>query len=226
MAARIDAAGLRMLVLAAALSTATGAARGQSSSLYGDPQMRHGLTMNETSWIYESPADPKQFKLNDQITIVVNENSAVTSKGTMDRQKLASMDAILSKWVLLNKFSVVPDPQSAGSPEISASLQNQMQSQAELQTKDTMLFKIACRIADRRPNGLLVIEGHRTIQNNNEIWEQSLSGVIRPQDVQPNNSVLSENVAELRISKREAGHVRDGYRRGWLLKAFDKYQLF
>jgi flagellar L-ring protein precursor FlgH len=226
MVARIDAAGLRMLALAAAFCAAIPAARGQSSSLYGDPQMRKGLTMNETSWIYESPADPKQFKLNDQITIVVSESSAVTSQGSMDRRKDASLDAILSKWILLNKFAVSPDPQTAGSPEIAAELQNKMQSQADLQTKDTMLFKIACRVADKRPNGLLVIEGHRTIRNNNETWEQCLSGVIRPQDVQPNNQVLSENVAELIISKREEGHVRDGYRRGWLLKVFDKYQPF
>jgi flagellar L-ring protein precursor FlgH len=72
----------------------------------------------------------------------------------------------------------------------------------------------------------LVIEGRRKIQNNDNIWEQGVSGVIRPQDVLPNNTVLSENVAELNITKREEGHVRDGYRRGWLGAFLDKYQAF
>ena len=81
-------------------------------------------------------------------------------------------------------------------------------------------------MVDIRPNGNLVIEGRRTIRNNNEVWEQALTGVIRAGDVMPNNTVLSENIAEMRVYKREAGNVRDGYRRGWLMKWLDAYQPF
>lgn len=42
----------------------------------------------------------------------------------------------------------------------------------------------------------------------------------------PNNTVLSENVADLRVAKQERGHVRDGYRRGWFLEWLDKWQPF
>ena len=52
------------------------------------------------------------------------------------------------------------------------------------------------------------------------------SGEIRPGDVLPTNTVLSENVAELSIHKREAGHVRDGYRRGWFTRWLDMLQPF
>ena len=65
-----------------------------------------------------------------------------------------------------------------------------------------------------------------TIQLNEEIWEQSLSGIVRRDDVLPNNTVLSEDIAELRIMKREVGSVRDGYRRGWFLRILDRYQPF
>ncbi len=214
------------LLVAAAWIAPAGDARAQSSSLYGDPAARQGLAMADVSWIYEPPSDPKQFKLNDQITVIVNENSAVHSKGTMDRQKQANGSMALTNWILLNKMAVVPDPQSQGSPTIAGSVNNTYQAQADLQTADTMTFKIACTVVDKRPNGLLVIEGRRTIQNNNDIWEQGVSGIVRPKDILPNNTVLSENVAELKITKREQGHVRDGYRRGWLLKLMDKYQLF
>lgn len=215
---------LVILLVVAALST--GRAGAQSSSLYGDPTNRRGLTLGTASWTYEAPPEPKQFQLNDQITIVVSERSVVTSEGQMDRRKKMSLDTILNSWVLLDGFKLVPDPQSAGNPAISASYENKLRSQADLETRDSMTFKISVRIVDKRPNGLLVVEGRRTITNNHEVWEQSLTGVVRPEDVLPNNSVLSENVAELRITKREAGHVRDGYRRGWMLQWLDKYQPF
>jgi len=214
------------VLMAAAWIASAGDARAQSSSLYGDPATRQGLMMADASWIYEAPSDPRQFKLNDQITVIVNENSTVHSKGMMNRQKQANGSMALTNWILLNKMAVVPDPQTAGSPTIAGDVNNTYQSQSDLQLADTMTFKIACRIVDKRPNGTLVIEGRRTIQNNEDLWEQGVSGIVRAQDILPNNSVLSENVAELKITKREQGHVRDGYRRGWLLQLMDKYQLF
>jgi flagellar L-ring protein precursor FlgH len=89
-----------------------------------------------------------------------------------------------------------------------------------------MRFRIACRVVDIRPNGNVLIEGRRSILNNDDTWEMSLIGVIRPEDVLPNNTVLSENVADLRIVKRETGHVRDGYRRGWFTRCLDMFQPF
>ena len=77
-----------------------------------------------------------------------------------------------------------------------------------------------------RPNGNLVRERNRRIRINEDQWEQSLSGVVRREDVLPNNTVLSQNIAELSIDKREVGNVRDGWRRGWLTRWYDRFQVF
>ena len=64
------------------------------------------------------------------------------------------------------------------------------------------------------------------MRDNDELWEAALTGIIRREDVLPNNTVLSENVAELSIFKRELGHVRDGYKRGWFTYWFDRFSPF
>ena len=53
-----------------------------------------------------------------------------------------------------------------------------------------------------------------------------MSGIVRREDVLPNNTILSEDVAELNIEKVETGHVRDGYKRGWLLRWLDNVGPF
>jgi len=216
-------ATLAMLVLTGFL-TANAAA--QSSSKYGDPADRRPLTLADVSWSYQPAVEPKPIEINDLITIVVDEKSQVISEGEIDRRKKASIDAALKDWVLLEWLALKPDPQSAGDPKISGSWNNKYRSEAELETRDAMKFKIACRVVDIRPNGNLVLEGRRTIRNNNEVWEQSLTGIVRAKDILPDNTVLSENIADLRLHKREAGHVRDGYRRGFLLRFLDTWQLF
>jgi len=199
---------------------------GQSSSLYGSSGRRRPLTLAETSWTYQPAEEPREIRLNDLITVVVDEKSQVISEGEMDRRKKADATWTLKDWIGLDGWAVRPDPQSAGDPTIAGNMQNKYRAEAGLETRDAMKFNIACRVVDIRPNGNLVLEGRRSIRNNDEAWEMSLGGVIRPRDVLPNNSALSENVAELRIHKREAGHVRDGYRRGWFQRWLDKYQPF
>jgi len=212
------------LVAAALWSAVAAAADGPSSSLFGNPDRRQPMTLAEYSWTY--PKELDEIRLNDLITVIVDEKSAVISEGEMDRKKKAHGDLILKDWILLKGFAAIPDPQTLGDPHIRGEVDNKMRSEAGLETRDSMKFRISCRVVDIRPNGNVVIEGRRTVRNNSEVWEQSLTGEVRPKDVLPNNTVLSENVAELRIDKREAGHVRDGYRRGWLLKWLDKWQPF
>ncbi len=76
--------------------------------------------------------------------------------------------------------------------------------------RDGLKLRIPARVVDIRPNGHLVLEAHQTIRNNEEIWERSISGIVRPEDILPNNTVLSEDVAELQIFKTRA---RPGARR-------------
>ncbi len=214
-----------MLVLGVLAAMATEAAA-QSSSMFGSPDERAPLTLMRNSWTYRPPQPEKQIRLNDLITIIVDEKSTVVSEGEMDRRKKAKGDLILKDWILLDGLSAIPDPQSKGDPHISGAMENKMRSEAGFESRDSMKFRIACRVVDIRPNGNLILEGRRSVRNNHDVWEYSLTGEIRPEDVLPNNSVLSENVADIRIHKRESGHVRDGYRRGWFLRWLDKYQPF
>ena len=65
------------------------------------------------------------------------------------------------------------------------------------------------------PNGLIVLEGTTTVELNDNRLEVSLIGTCRSMDIDPNNTVLSRNLVNKHIKKREEGHVRDGYSRGW-----------
>ena len=219
---RAALAGLLLLLAVA------GEGRAQSGSLYGNPQRRRPLTLAGGDWTYIPLPEPKRLKMNDIITVVVDEKSQVISEGEMDRKKKASLKAVLKDWIVPdgNSLAIRPDPQSSGDPKIDGQWDNKYKAQADFESRDAIKFNIAAHVVDIRPNGTLVVEGRRTIHNNEEKWEFSLTGVIRPEDVLPNNTVQSENVAELRINKRESGHVRDGYRRGWLLQWLDRYQPF
>lgn len=201
-------------------------AAAQSSSLFGAPDSRTPLTLEDASWLYIKVEPPREVRLYDIITIIVNEQAQMISEGDVQRRKQANLNAQLLDWVRLSGLDLKPAPQTDGDLVVQGNLQSRLQAQSDIETRDSLQFTIAATVVDIRPNGNLVIEAHRDIRNNEEVWEYSLTGIVRPEDVTPANTVLSEDVADLSIRKREKGSVYDGYRRGWLLRAMDRFSPF
>lgn len=206
------------------------AALAQNSSLFNrDLPAKDGrtTTLSDSSWTYRQLPPPQELKIHDIITIRVDEKAQAMSEGEVERRKNALYDAVLSDWVHLESLQALkPDAQSDGDQRIQGKLNQLYRAEAELETTEALKFEIAAEIVDIRPNGNLVLEAHRTIRLNDETWEYSLSGICRKEDIAPGMVVFSRDVAELNIHKRERGHVRDGYRRGWFTRWFDLLQPF
>jgi len=70
------------------------------------------------------------------------------------------------------------------------------------------------------PNGNLFIEGHRVVLVNAEEQHFYISGVVRPIDIDQENSVKSSVVAEAEVEFTGAGVLTDNQRQGWLARFF------
>ena len=208
----------------------TASAQAQSASLFHQdlPQPnRPVLKLPETSFYYQEVEPPKEIEKYDQITILVQQKSRTTSEGDLERRKNSFFDATIGDWLEFdNGLDLQPAPQADGDPRINARLNSQYRTEAELETSDSLTFQITAQVVDVRPNGSLVLEGRSQIRVNEETWEYAIAGVARREDVLPNNTILSEKLAELSIYKRERGSVFDGYRRGWALRLYDRFQPF
>lgn len=179
------------------------------------------------SW-YETPVPPpKEVRKGDLIKVRIDLGARVTSDGEMQRRKNSQYDALLNDWVLLNGLrSVKPAPQSDGDQRIRGTQAQLYRATGELETSESIKFNITATVADILPNGNIVIEAHWKINNNNEQWIRSLSGIVARENIGPGNLVLGEDIADLHIGKQETGHVRDAYKRGWVTKLLDVFAPF
>lgn len=198
--------------------------KAQSSSLYGDPGKRT-LTL-EDSFTYIPAPEPPTIGLNDLVTVVVKDAFQYTNEGEMVQRKLANLEATLKDWIELDGLNVKKAPQEQGDPKMSGQLNSQYRATSEMETVGGMQFRITARVVDIRPNGNLVLEARKEVTDNEEVWEQRLTGEVRPEDIAPDNTVFSEKLADIRISKSETGAVRDGYKRGWFKKMYERFSPF
>jgi flagellar L-ring protein precursor FlgH len=218
---------IRIMILGAVVvGLVPATVRAQRATLYQAQTNAAPLTLENHSWLFVQMPPVREIQINDLVTIVVDQKQQTTNDGKLSRITQANIDARLQDWVMLDHFGIQAAPQAKGDPRARGTLNNQMRTNAQLDTSSKMRFTITATVVDIRPNGNLVLEAHSTVRDNNEISEASLTGIVRRDDVLPNNTVFSEKVAELSIHKRETGHIRDATKRGWLLRFYDDFKPF
>lgn len=186
----------------------------------------NGLGLANASWTF-TPARPlRNYRIQDIVTIRVDEVTRVQADGALNSRRTGIYDAILKDWIGLHNGKLTVDEQSTGDPRVNGETNQAYRSTSSLKTNESLAFNIAARVADIQPNGNLVLEATKTIRMNENIWQTSLIGICRAQDIAPDNVVLSRDLVDLQIRKNEAGEVRDGYKRGWFTRWLNEFNPF
>jgi flagellar L-ring protein precursor FlgH len=85
---------------------------------------------------------------------------------------------------------------------------------------------LAVSVVEVLPNGNLVVRGEKQLSLSEGSEVIQVSGVIRPQDVSPNNTVLSRRLAHSQIAYRGSGDLAAAAQPGWGTKLLTRFWPF
>jgi flagellar L-ring protein precursor FlgH len=176
--------------------------------------------MRDYSWTYIDAPQPRRLQVHDIITVIVDEKSEVTSDNRYVRQRQGQFKAELRNFIRIDSAGNLNNA-AENQPSVEGNLQSRLNSRGQVQSREGLRYRIAATVVDVLPNGTIILEARKTIRTNKDVWEYNLTGRMRAQDVLANNTVLSENIADMQIVKNETGRLRDSTKRGWLIYLYD-----
>jgi flagellar L-ring protein precursor FlgH len=97
---------------------------------------------------------------------------------------------------------------------LQSEIKNDYSGEGKSSRKGKLKAKMTARITQVLPNGNFLIEGTRIVDVNGERQTTVLTGVIRPQDITPENTVFSYDIADAQISYKGRGSVNTAQRPG------------
>lgn len=147
----------------------------------------------------------------DILTVFLIENTNAQKNATTTQRKN-------EKNKVANK-TFLGRPISLGSGySMDFDLQNQRQFTGEGRAvqNNKLAGSISVTVAQVLANGNLVVQGEKWIRINQGNEFVQLSGIVRPRDIRPDNSVTSDRVANARISYGGTGQMNNANSQGWL----------
>jgi len=152
-------------------------------------------------------ADNKARQVGDLVTIIIVERTQATSTAQTQTGQDASVNFGPILW---NSVPLIPGFGVSGKDNFRAG--------GSTTRGGSLNARMTAKVVDVLPNGNLVIEGRQTIIVNDEEQVIVVSGVIRPQDIAPDNTVLSTYVADATINYQGAGVIGDKQEPGLLTR--------
>ena len=186
---------------------------------------------NGSLWVDEGSLsqmfiNAKARRVGDIVTIKIVENSKATNNATTKTGRTTDMSVGLTEFFgLENRFSSGSNFFNPFSP-VTSEYDNNFDGSGSTARSGALTAYISARIIQILPNGNLVIEGNREVRVNNDNQIITLTGVIRPRDISPDNIVQSTYIADARISYSGSGVLNDQQRPGWLARILDSIWPF
>ncbi len=163
--------------------------------------------------------DRKAARVGDIINVILQERTSSS--------KTANLELVKDNEILVGGASgsaqILGTTPNSGNVTLSADLlaEREFTGEAEADQSNQLSGNISVTVVDVYPNGTLLVRGEKWLTLNRGDEYIRLSGLIRPDDVSPDNTVHSTKIANARIAYSGTGTFADSQQVGWLGKFFN-----
>jgi flagellar L-ring protein FlgH len=151
--------------------------------------------------------DQRAARVGDLLTVTVNITDKANLSNETQRSRTAKENSNINDFIgaktITQPLKVLPGNLLATDSTSTADGKGSVNRQESLTTN------VAAVVTQVLANGNLVVEGKQEIRVNFEIRELVVAGVVRPEDIQSDNTIDSTKIAQARIAYGGRGQIMD-----------------
>ena len=161
-------------------------------------------------------SDSKAHRVGDIIAVILSESTQANKNAKTELKK--ETDTALDPIVGLGGL---PATISGKSIQFGIKQNSKFKGDSKADQGNSLSGDISVHVLRVLPNGNLMIRGEKWLTLNNGDEYIRLTGVIRPKDINSNNTIMSTKIANARIQYAGTGSFADSNEQGWLTKFFN-----
>jgi flagellar L-ring protein precursor FlgH len=151
--------------------------------------------------------DQRAARVGDLLTVTVNITDKANIANETQRSRTSKEDSGITDFIgsktVTQPLKILPGRILTTDSTASSDGKGSVNRQEALQTN------VAAVVTQVLPNGNLVVEGKQEIRVNFEIRELIVAGIVRPEDIQSDNTIDSSKIAQARIAYGGRGQIMD-----------------
>lgn len=160
--------------------------------------------------------DAKAHRVGDIITIILQEKTNASKKASTTTAKDAEI-SLAAPTVFGRGVNYKGDDILSASVDAARDFTGE----GDSTQSNSLTGEISVTVSDVLPNGNLIVRGEKLLTLNQGSEHVRISGIVRPSDISPTNSVKSSQVANARIVYGGQGVLAEANSKGWLQRVFD-----
>ncbi|MDO6962565.1 flagellar basal body L-ring protein FlgH [Rhizobium alvei] len=174
----------------------------QKSELALYPKQPQNMATGYSLWSDQKAAlfkDARALKIGDILTVNISIDDEASFANTTDRSRT-------------NEYSQKTDLSVLGLPinsDNSLSSSTNTKGDGSIDRSEKLSLQLAVVVTGVLDNGNLLISGSQEVRVNQELRVLNLAGIARPQDVDADNKISYEKIAEARISYGGRGRLTE-----------------
>ena len=160
--------------------------------------------------VYSLYTDHRAMKKDDILTVLIVENAKAESQSSTstDKKNSFGVDNVEGSGAL--RF--IPSFGASGGTKVEYDGKGGTAREGEL------VATISARVVEVMDNGNLRIDGNKVVEINEEKEIIKISGIVRPEDIESDNTVFSHDISEAKITYSGKGVANTGRRPGLIAR--------
>ena len=151
--------------------------------------------------------DQRAHQVGDILTIKVNFTDQANITNETQRSRVNKEDSGVDNFFGKSKLPIMNTP--LPTRIFTGDSTSSSDGKGSVARQEQLVTNVAGVVTQVLPNGNLVVEGRQEIRVNFEIRELIVAGIIRPEDIESDNTIDSSKIAQARISYGGRGQITD-----------------